>query len=290
MSSSESMTDQVIINAAITGAVLKKSDTPFLPVSASEIIDCAQRVRDAGAAIVHLHARQLDQSPSYDPEAYREIVERIRELTDLVVCVSLSGRYVPDVGRRAAALASQPDLASLTLGSMNFMTQPSVNAPDTIRELAARIYAAGAIPELEVFDTGFAHIAAYLARKDVLRPPHYINIILGSLGTAPLDLIGLGHIVSLLPEGSTWSVGGLGRFQMDANVLALAAGGHIRVGLEDNIYFDRHRRDLADNWRLVDRIARVARELGREPATPAEARRIIGLPVAVAASGLPCAF
>ncbi|HZS60441.1 MAG TPA: 3-keto-5-aminohexanoate cleavage protein [Gemmatimonadaceae bacterium] len=282
MSFDEPLTDKVIINAAITGAVLTKGDTAFLPVSTGEIVDCAQRVRDAGAAIVHLHARQLDQSPSYDPAAYAEIVERIRDVTDLVVCVSLSGRFVPDVSRRAAALASQPDLASLTLGSMNFMTQPSVNAPDTIRELATRIYAAGAVPELEVFDTGFANVASYLARKDVLRAPYYVNVILGSLGTAPMDLIGLGHIVSLLPEGSIWSVGGLGRFQLDANLLALAAGGHIRVGLEDNIYFDRRRSELADNPRLVDRIARVARDIGREPATPSEARRIIGLPVAVA--------
>jgi uncharacterized protein (DUF849 family) len=114
----------------------------------------------------------------------------------------------------------------------------------------------------------------------VLRPPHYVNIILGSLGTAPLDLMGLGHIVSLLPPSSIWSVAGLGRFQLDANVIAMSAGGHVRVGLEDNIYYDRGRKELADNVRLVDRIVRLAREIGREPATPAEARTMIGLPKA----------
>jgi 3-keto-5-aminohexanoate cleavage enzyme len=273
-----STSDKLIINAAITGAVLSKSDTPFLPTTIAEIVECAERVRDAGAAIVHLHARNPDGSPCYDSAVYCEIVDRVRAATDLVVCVSLSGRFVSDVAVRAAALAARPDLASLTVGSMNFMTQPSINSPDTIRELAERIQTAGATPELEVFDAGFAHIASYLSHKGVLRPPYYVNIILGSLGTAPLDLIGLGHIVSLLPPSSIWSVGGLGRFQLDANVTAVSAGGHVRVGLEDNIYYDRGRKDLADNVRLVDRIARLGREMGREPATPAEARSMIGLP------------
>ena len=106
-----------------------------------------------------------------------------------------------------------------------------------------------------------------------------IAMILGSLGTAPLDLAGLGHMVSLIPAGSVWSVGGVGRFQLDANVMAMAAGGHVRVGLEDNIYFDRGRTDLADNARLVERVARIARDMGREPASPEEARQIIGLSV-----------
>jgi uncharacterized protein (DUF849 family) len=160
---------------------------------------------------------------------------------------------------------------------MNFMTQPSDNAPDTIRELAARIYAAGAVPELEVFDTGFINLANYLIRKEVLRPPHYFNILLGSLGTAPLDLLGLGHMVALLPPGAIWSVGGIGAYQLDANVMSLAAGGHVRVGLEDNIYGDRRRTQRVDNVELVARIARIARDMGREPATPDAARRLLGL-------------
>lgn len=267
----------LIINAAITGTVLTKADTPYLPTTLDEMVEAACQVRQAGAAIVHLHARHPDQSPCYDPAVYCELVERVRAATDLIVCVSLSGRFVPDVSTRAAGLAARPDLASLTLGSLNFMTQASVNAPDTIRELAERIYAAGAVPELEVFEAGFINYANYLIRKGVLRPPYYFNLILGSLGAAPLDLVGLGHMVQLLPPGAVWSVGGLGQFQLEANVMSLAAGGHVRVGLEDNIYYDRQRQDLADNPRLVARIARLAREMGREPATPAEARERLGL-------------
>jgi 3-keto-5-aminohexanoate cleavage enzyme len=269
--------ERVIINAAITGTVLYKKDAPALPVTVAEIVDCAKRVREAGAAIVHLHARKPDESPTLDADVYREIVERVREATDLVVCVSLSGRFTSDVGLRAAGLQARPDLASLTLGSMNFMSGPSVNAPATITELAARIYAAGVVPELEVFEAGFVNYASFLARKELLRPPYYFNIILGSLGAAPLDLVGLGHMVGLLPPGSTWSVGGLGQYQLDANVMSIAAGGHVRVGLEDNVFFDRARTDKADNPRLVARVARIAREMGRPPATPAEARALIGL-------------
>lgn len=270
--------DKLIINAAVTGTVLYKTSTSHLPTSLSEVVDDAIRVREAGASVIHLHARAPDESPTYDPAVYCELVDRVREATDLIVNVSLSGRFVQDVETRAAPLAARPELASLTLGSMNFISGPSLNAPDTVRDLAARIYAAGAVPELEVFEAGFANFASYLARKGVLRPPHYANIILGSLGTAPLDLVGLGHIIGLLPGGTIWSVGGLGRYQLDANVMGIAAGGHVRVGLEDNIHFDRAGHDLADNERLVARIARIAREMGREPATPAEARAIIGLP------------
>jgi 3-keto-5-aminohexanoate cleavage enzyme len=282
-----SVEEKLIINAAITGTVLYKSDTPFLPTTVDEIVECAQHVREAGAAIVHLHARHPDQSPCYDPAVYCDLVERVRCATDLIVCVSLSGRFVPDVNTRAAGLAAAPDLASLTLGSLNFMTQASVNPPDTIRELAQRIYAAGAVPELEIFEAGFISYAAYLVKKEVLRPPYYFNLILGSLGSAPLDLVGLGHMVALLPPGAIWSVGGLGRYQLDANVLGIAAGGHVRVGLEDNIYYDRRRQCLAKNHQVVERIARIARDLGREPATPEEARHLIGLPKARADGTIP---
>ena len=134
------------------------------------------------------------------------------------------------------------------------------------------------MPELEAFEPGFINYAAYLIRKQILAPPYYFNLILGSLGTAPLDPIGLGYMIQLLPEGATWTVGGIGRYQLDANVMAMAAGGHVRVGLEDNLHYDRERAELADNVRLVERIARIGQEMGRSPASPAEARRIIGLP------------
>ena len=270
--------DSLIINAAITGSVFSRVDSPHLPISIPEIVACARRVREAGASILHLHARDLEGNPSPAPELYSDLVARIREACgDVLVCVSLSGRFESDLERRAAALASRPDLASLTLGSFNFPTQVSVNAPQAIQTLALRIQEAGAVPELEAFDVGFVNTARYLIRKRILRPPYYFNHCFGSLGTAPLDLLGMGHMVSLLPEGAIWAAAGLGRYQLDANAMAISAGGHVRVGLEDNLHFDRARKEMADNVRLVERIVRIGREMGREPATPLEVRTLLGL-------------
>lgn len=282
---------KLIINAAITGCVLGKSDTPHLPVTLEEIVQCVRRVREEGASIVHLHARDVQGQPSADGQLYNELVQAVRQACpDLIVCVSLSGRHVSSVKARAAALESRPDMASLALGSMNFPQQASVNPPQTIEALAQRIHDVGAVPELEVFEAGFIHFAKYLLRKGRLQPPLYFNLLLGSLGAAPLDLVGLGHMVDMLPEGSTWAAGGIGRYQLDGNVLAIAAGGHVRVGLEDNIYFDRERTEPADNARLVARLARIGRELGREAAGGDEARAIIGLPARPAiASARDCA-
>lgn len=272
------LTDKVVINAALTGAVLTKADTPHLPVTPDEIATAAKEVEAAGAAIVHLHARKSDGTNSSDPADFVDMVDAVRAACpDLVVCCTLSGRYVPDVDARAAGLAAAPELASLTVGSMNFANGPSINAPDTIRELARRIYAAGAVPELEVFEPGFAHMASVMAERGELKAPFYANIILGALGASPLDFLGLGNILRLLPPGTTWSLGGLGRYQLDATLMGLAGGGHVRVGIEDNIHLDRARSVLATNAELVDRAARLAREVGREPATPDEAREILGL-------------
>jgi uncharacterized protein (DUF849 family) len=255
-----------------------KADSPHVPITPREIADCARRVRDAGASIIHMHARDANEVPTSKAEAFVELVVQVREsVPDMIICVSLSGRNLSDPWKRAEPLAATPEMASLTLGSMNFPQQASVNSPEVISDLARWIYKAGAIPELEAFEPGFINYANYLIRKEVLRPPYYFNLILGSLGASPLDLVGLGHMVGLLPPGATWAVGGIGRYQLDANVMGIVAGGHVRVGLEDNLYYDRKRTVPASNVRLVERLARIGREIGREVATPREAREIIGL-------------
>lgn len=276
---------KLIVNAAITGCVLSKKECPSLPVTVEEIVDCVQAVVAEGASIVHLHARQPDGSPSHRAEDYIEFVEAIRRVEpEVVVCVSLSGRFSQDLDQRAAPLQSKPDMASLTLGSLNFPKQPSLNSPQTIVALAEKIRAAGAVPELEVFEPGFIHYAKHLIEKGTLLGPHYFNLILGSLGSAPLDLAGLAYMVGLLPPGSTWSVGGIGRYQLAANTMAISAGGHVRVGLEDNPYYDWTTRRPTDNVELVKRVVRIARELGREPATPGEVRKMLGLPIRTVAA------
>lgn len=274
-----SNTEKVIINAAVTGCVLTRNDNPNLPVTPAEIAAEGRRLRDAGAAILHVHARKPDGTPASGAAAYVEVVELVRRACpDLICCVSLTGRFDQDIARRAEALCAKPEMASLSLGSMNFPGGPSVNSPEAIRELARLIYESGAVPEFEVFEAGFINYANYLIQRKELRPPYYFNLIFGSLGAAPLDLLGMGHMVALLPPGAIWAAGGIGRYQLDANLMALAAGGHVRVGLEDNPCMDRARKVPADNVRLVERIVRIARDIGREPASPDEARAIIGLP------------
>jgi len=153
---------------------------------------------------------------------------------------------------------------------MNFPQQASVNAPQTIMELAKRMKDRGIKPEIEVFEPGMINYARYLIRKNLVDEPIYVNILLGNLGTSSATALDLGHMVTLLPEGSVWSVAGIGRYQLTANTLSLATGGHVRVGLEDNLYYD---------CMLVERVVRIASELGRPPATPHQAREMIGLPI-----------
>jgi uncharacterized protein (DUF849 family) len=228
------------------------------------------------------HAREPDGSPSYDAGLYTEILARVRAACpDIITCVTCSGRLVQDVHLRAAGLDVpehlRPDMASLTLGSMNFPQQASVNSPDTIVELARRMADRGIKPELEVFEPGMANMAQRLLDKGLIQPPLYANLLLGSLGTIPAAARDLAYLVSLLPEGTIWAAAGIGRYQLKVNAMAVAMGGHVRTGLEDNPYYDWRTRAPASNEQLVSRVRRLARTLQRDLATPDEVREMLGL-------------
>ncbi|HXG76087.1 MAG TPA: 3-keto-5-aminohexanoate cleavage protein [Gaiellaceae bacterium] len=277
----------LLVNAALTGMVPTKADNPAVPITPEEIAEDAERCVRAGASVVHLHARDRDGRPTYERAVYAEIVAAVRErCPDVLVCVSTSGRLWPELEKRAAVLdlegALKPDLASLTLGSLNFPTQASVNEPATIRGLAERMAERGIVPELEVFDLGMVDYLRFLLDRGVLRPPLYVNLLLGSLGTIAATPLNLALLVQALPEGATWSATGIGRFQFRVNALAIASGGHVRVGLEDNLWLDEEKTQPATNAALVERLVGVARACGRTPATPAQARELIGLPLRVA--------
>jgi 3-keto-5-aminohexanoate cleavage enzyme len=169
-------------------------------------------------------------------------------------------------------------MASLTLGSLNFPGQASVNEPSTILGLAERMYERGIMPELEVFDFGMVDFGKYLLERGVLRPPSYFNLLLGSLGTLSASPLHLSLLAQALPAESTWAAAGIGRFQFAVNALAIASGGHVRVGLEDNLWLDAGKEQLASNAGLVERLVTLARACGREVATPEQARAAIGLP------------
>lgn len=275
-------TDALIINLAPTGMVPTKEMTPHVPISTAEILENVERCRAHGIAIVHVHARDSDGRPSHRAEHFAPIVEGIRAIDpELVVCVTCSGRFAVDLESRAEVLslegAAKPDMASLTLGSNNFSRQASVNAPETIRGLAERMRDRGIRPELEVFEPGMVSFGRHLVERGLIEPPCYVNVLLGNPGTSRLSPGSLGAFLAEMPEDWTWAVAGIGRHQLPANAMAIAAGGHVRVGLEDNIWWDRARTTPATNEQLVRRVALLAEQLERPLATPADVRRRLGL-------------
>ena len=274
---------KLIINLALTGMVPSKADNPHMPLTPEEIAEDCARCRAAGASIFHLHARDEAGLPTYHRGRYREIVLAVRErCPDAIVCVSTSGRAYKEFEQRSAVLDlegdAKPEMASLTLGSMNFPKQASVNDPAMIVALADKMRDRGIVPEIEIFDFGMADYAKYLIERNVLRPPFYFNLLLGSLRTLRADPYALAALVNQLPAGATWSGAGIGRFQFFVNSMAITMGGHVRVGLEDNLHLDAEKRRPATNLALVERLAKLAHAAERAIATPAEARRIIGLP------------
>lgn len=272
----------LVVNVALTGMVAQRPRVPNVPLTSSEIADDAQRCFDAGATIVHLHARDARARPEWRRAAYAELVPEIRRrCPGVVVCVTTSGRDVAELDRRADVLRlegdARPDMASLTLGSLNFHGGPSVNAIATIEQLAVRMAERDIRPELEIFDLGMAHLAHRLLARELLARPLYANLMLGFPNSAPADMRSLAALVDALPGGTAWGGGGLGAFQAPVNALAIASGGHVRTGLEDNPWLDAAGTRPATNAALVARVAAMAAALGRPLATPVQAREILGL-------------
>jgi 3-keto-5-aminohexanoate cleavage enzyme len=271
---------KLIINAAITGMVPMPADNASLPVAPDQIVAEAVRCHNAGAAIIHVHARDASARPTWQPDIYRAIIHGIRAACPgLLISGSTSGRLWPEFDKRAAVLECQPDFGSLTPGSLNFAKSASVNEPEMIVRLATAMQQRGIMPELEFFDLGMIDfVRDHLIPRGIVSTPCYANILLGSRGTAAASPRNLVTLVEALPPQTTWSVAGIGRHQFPMNALAVTMGGHVRVGLEDNLWMDPDRRDPATNARLIERVVRLAQAAGRDPASPAEAREIIGLP------------
>jgi 3-keto-5-aminohexanoate cleavage enzyme len=272
---------KVIITAALTGMLPTRAQTPHVPLTEDEIIRDALACRAAGAAMVHIHVRDDEEKPDYRADRFARVIRAIRAESDLLICASTSARVFQEYEKRAEVLdlegEEKPDLASLTAGSFNFPTQASVNSPETIFRLAEAMIARGIKPEIEVFDSGMLNYAKYLDTKLSLPKPLYFSLLLGSLGGIPGRQGDLSYLIRDLPDGCVWTATGVGRFQLPINVAALLEGGGVRVGLEDNVYYDHDRRHLATNRQLVERIVRIAEELQRGVATPEETRVILGL-------------
>ena len=267
----------LIITAALVGAELTRQNTPYLPLTPEEIAQEARAAYEAGAAMVHLHGRAKDSTPTQDIESCRAIIEAVRAcVPDIIIQISTGGAMGMTAEERLQPLALQPEMASLTTGTVNFGEEVFYNALPMVREFAQAMQARGIRPELEIFDSGMIASATRLLKEGLISEPLHFNLVLGVPGGAAGTIKNLMHMVECLPSGSTWTSSGIGAAQLPLTTAAMLLGGHVRVGLEDNIYYSRG--VLTEgNAPLVARAARLAKELGRPLATPEEARRILHL-------------
>jgi len=271
--------DKVILTAALTGSRMTREVAPYIPITPEEITASAVEAWQAGAAIVHLHVRDPETGlGSQDVGLFRRVVEPLREKTDLILSLTTSGipgRNLP-TEERLAPLALKPELASFDAGSINLGGGVFANSPQFLDEAARMMREAGVKPEIEVFDLGMLVTALRMRDEGKLDDPLHFQFVLGTPWGAPATPKSFLHLHEHLPADATWSTIGIGRGALPTAMMALILGGHIRVGMEDNIYVDRG--VLAKtNAELVKRVARICRAYGREIATPAEAREMLGL-------------
>ena len=268
---------KLIITVAPTGSVPTKKDNPWLPVQPEEIINTGIRCEEAGASIIHIHARNpVDETASTDFSIFKEITQGLKSRTNLIVQISTGGRAGMEYRDRSERLKLKPEMASLTTGSVNFPSQVYANSPRLIKDLARDMKTYAIKPEIEIFDTGMIQNALDLSEEKLATRPLHFNFVMGLKGAIPATIDNLVHLKNTIPPGSTWTVSGIGRFQLPMCVHAIAMGGHVRVGLEDSIYFKKG--ELATNEQLVERIAHISMIMGREIASPEEARKILDLP------------
>ena len=271
--------EKLIISAAVTGSRNTKDVSPHIPITPEEIAQSCIECWRAGASIVHIHVRDLKtQLGTQDYDLYKRVVDPVREQTDLILSLTTSGiagRNLP-YEDRLIPLAFKPELASFDAGSINLGGGVFSNPPDFLDVAAAKMLEAGVKPEIEIFDLGMAVTALNMNKRGQLESPMYFQFVMGTPWGAPGTPKALLHLLEHIPEESPWSVVGIGKAHLPMALIALVMGGHIRVGMEDNVYYKRG--VLAKNNAVfVERIARFAKEYGREVASPDEARTILGL-------------
>jgi len=271
--------DKVIITAAITGSRITRDQTPYIPYTPEEIAQSAIECWNAGAATVHIHVRDPETGlGTQDLELFRQVVEPLREKTDLVLCLTTSGiagRNLP-IQERLISLELKPELASFDAGSINLGGGVFSNPPEFLDEAAKVMREKGVKPEIEIFDSGMIVTALRMRDKGKLDEPLHFQFVLGTPWGAPATPKSLLHLCEHIPENATWSVIGIGKGHLPMSMMGLIMGGHIRVGMEDNIYYKQG--ELArTNAQFVERIVRIAREYGRDVASPEEARALLGL-------------
>jgi uncharacterized protein (DUF849 family) len=281
------MTEAVIISAALTGVLATREQCPAIPYTPKEIAEEAKRAADAGAAVVHIHARTPEGSPDWSVETFREILAEVRARSDVIINFSTGAIGIPAEERVAHIRELRPEIGALNMGSMNYAIYSEkkkafyhdhvfANPFRDIQYFLEAMNGSGVRPELECFDTGHIANTAPLIDMGILRPPYQFSLIMGVLGGIPATTRHLVNQVDTLPEGSHWQVIGIGLKQWALVATATTMGGNVRVGLEDNFYVEEGVM-AKSNGELVEKAARLARDLGREVASVEEARTILSL-------------
>jgi 3-keto-5-aminohexanoate cleavage enzyme len=276
------MNKKIIINICPTGIIPTKDLNRNTPITPDEIAEDVYKCYVLGAQMAHIHARDASGLNTMDKRVYADIIIKIREkCPGIIICASLSGRVLNTVEARSDVLNltgnAKPDMGSLTLSSLNFSNGPSINSPEMIIALLNKMNENGIKPELEVFDVGMINYSKYLIKKSLLKPPYYYNIILGNISSAQNTPNDLASMVSALPPNSIYSIGGIGSTMLGANISGILYGDGVRVGLEDNLYYDSDRNIHGTNEMFVKRILDVANIYERKPYTCTEVRHLLDL-------------
>lgn len=263
--------DKVTVNFCPTGMIPTKELTPHVPISPNEIIEQTHEAYEIGITIAHLHAREIDGVPTWKPELYREIFEGVRKYCPhLVICGSTSGRNFPEFEKRSAVIELQPDMCSLTLSSLNFVNQASVNDPSMIVKLVEKMRENGVVPELECFDLGMINYGKYLINKGYIEGPFYWNLLFGNIAGFQASFAQIGAAVNEIPSNHFVGLAGLGADQLVVNAAAISMGYNVRIGIEDNIWWDRKRSRLTTNAELIERTHQLIELNGKEFFKPKE--------------------
>lgn len=270
--------EKLIITAAICGAEVTKEHNPNVPYTVEEIGREAELAYKAGASIIHLHVRNDDGTPTQDYARFKECINEIkRRCPDVIIQPSTGGAVGMSNEERLQPIALNPEMATLDCGTCNFGGDDVfVNTENTIIEFANRMIETGVKPENEVFDKGMIDSAIRLHKKGYIKSPMHFNFVMGVNGgidASPRDLV---FMAGSIPQGSTFTATGIGRSEFPIATMSIIMGGHVRVGFEDNIYIEKGVK-AKSNAELVEKVVRIAKELGREIATPEEARNILGL-------------
>lgn len=270
--------EKLIITAAISGAEVLKEHNPAVPYTVEECAREAKSAYDAGASIIHLHVRHDDGTPTQDKNRFKEVMDAIYKVCpDVIIQPSTGGAVGMTDDERLQPTELNPEMATLDCGTLNFGgDEVFTNTENTIKYFGKRMIERGIKPELEVFDKSMIDMALRLHKKGFITNPMHFDFVMGVNGGITGELRDFVFLRGSIPAGSTYTVGGVGRFEFPLAAAAIIDGGHVRVGFEDNVYLSKG--VLAkSNGELVEKVVRIAKEFGREIATPAEARKILGL-------------